>query len=157
MKIQNIVIPVVIGAAVVMSLTGCDNSDQIRRDQADVDQHQQQQEKRLHDLDVEYARLTLGLLAAKDLEICFDKGFSPVAPNPGVPAGALTVTAGTQGGSATLSRREAANCNAIIARMNKMKAQTDAEEARKDAAYDKCGFRGKAGAIPELIRSAFRN
>jgi hypothetical protein len=41
--------------------------------------------------------------------------------------------------------------------MNKMKAQTDAEEARKDAAYDKCGFRGKAGAIPELIRSAFRN
>ena len=25
------------------------------------------------------------------------------------------------------------------------------------AGDDKCGFRGKAGAIPKLIRSAFRN
>ena len=138
MKIKNIVIPVVIGAAVViLSLAGCDNSDQIRRDQADIDQYQQQQEKRLHDLDVENARLALGQQAALQLELCFDKGFSPVAPNPGVPAGALTVTAGTQGGSATLSRREAADCNAIIARMNKIKARDDAEEAKKDAEYDK--------------------
>lgn len=135
-RINPVFAVVMIGVA--LGLTGCDNSDQIRRDQADIDQHFQQQEKRLHDLDVEYARTTLGPQTAKQLELCFDQGFSPAAPNPGTSAGTLTVTGSSQGtGSSTLSRREAANCNAIIARINKRKAQDEAEEAKKDAEYDK--------------------
>jgi len=76
----------------------------------------QEHENQVHALKVRYAELTIGPVAASELEVCYAGGY-PKNPS--------------------LSRREVAKCDSILKNLDQIAARDRAKEKRKDAAYDK--------------------
>ena len=96
---------------------------QLTEAQAHANELMQEQIVRGQKLDVAYARLVIGPIAASTLDLCYMKGYSGLAHPPDQAVGPL-------------SRRETAECAQIVRRLEKERKRHDEEEARKDAEYE---------------------
>jgi len=76
----------------------------------------QEHENRVHALNVRYAELTEGPIAASKLDACYAGGYPK---------------------NHSLSRRQVAECDSILKNLDQNAARDKAKEKRKDAAYDK--------------------
>ena len=111
-----------IGVAVCPQLASEDSKVQLAGTQAYANEFMQEQIVRGQKLDVEYARLAIGPIAASTLDLCYMKGYSGLAHPPNQAVGSL-------------SRQETAECAKIVRRLENEKKRQDEEGARKDAEY----------------------
>jgi len=111
-----------IGVAVCPQLASEDSKVQLAGTQAYANEFMQEQIVRGQKLDVEYARLVIGPIAASTLDLCYMKGYSGLAHPPEQAVGSL-------------SRLETAECAKIVRRLENEKKLRDEEGARKDAEY----------------------
>lgn len=81
---------------------------------------------------VKWARLTIGEVAALRLEACYAGGFPTDGKTTYMPDGDKL-----EDYPSSMSRRERAECQAVIDAVHKGQAKFDARERKKDAAYDK--------------------
>ncbi len=126
MKLKNILVPVLLASAVIAYVgyamrkasegpTPVDQESLARN--AAYQSEMQDIEQRGN---IRMVELSLGDIAASQIKICYNAGY----PH----------NRGTYNG---LSRREVAECDAILKQVSKLEAQVAAEKAKKDAAYDK--------------------
>lgn len=114
---------VVIAGAIYIYDQSEENELRRARGQLELEQIHQEHEQEMQRLQVQYAETTVGPVSAHHLELCYMQGF---------PTGG-----GTRPANSSMSRREWAECQAIIAAMHKAQAQQEAAKRRADAAYDK--------------------
>jgi hypothetical protein len=81
---------------------------------------------------VKSARLTIGEVAALRLEACYMGGFPTEGKTTYMPDGDTL-----EDYPKSMSRRERAECQAVIDAVHKNMARFEAEERKKDAAYDR--------------------
>jgi hypothetical protein len=125
----------------LMFAIGCDTqADRDRRENASLELQTQLQldanaaAARLHDTELEGVRLTQGDVAESQLRICFDDGSYDYPRRANVDGSVRPIQ---------LSNRLIAGCDQILKTLARHSAQQDAEEKRKDAAYDKAHSESK--------------
>jgi hypothetical protein len=108
---------VLVVGAVVISQQQAEHENKVLEVKNKADEYDNKLKDRLKDANVRYAELVIGSIGASTLKLCYAYGYPE---NRG-----------------SLSRRRLAECDKIIAEMAKADARFKAEEAKKDAAYDK--------------------
>lgn len=116
-------------------LTGCETQrdrDRLARDEMEFHTKLQEQDnasaERLHSAQVEGVSISQGEMAADQLRICFMDGGYDYPRRANLDGSVRPIG---------LSKRVIANCDHIMKIQEKIQSKMDAEEKRKDDAYDK--------------------
>ena len=119
-------IVLVVGAIVISNQVDESNLKDAEA-KADAAEEARRWDNRMKESKVDLVRTTQGDVAASTLEACYASGY----PTGGVTNGLDTYP------PAGMSRRRVAECDRILQRQHQLEAQSDAEEKRKDAGYDR--------------------